>query len=141
MLRSPVHSGAFAWGRGRPDDGGARSWRHLIRDRHPACIGRDAFELNQRQLAANASAPRSGSSGNLLGGLARCGRCGRRMGVRYSGTGAVRLVCRGEATDFGGDRRQSFAGRLPNGIRIVLAFRERFFRCRQAVDMTGFPSA
>ena len=122
MLRSPVYAGAFAWGRNKPDDDGARSWRHLIRDHHPAYIGWDAFELNQSRLAANAFAPRAGSRGNLLSGLVRCGRCGQRMGVHHSATGTVRLVCRGEATDYGGDGCQSFAGRLlePLVSRLVL---------------------
>ena len=112
MLRSPVYAGAFAWGRSGPDGGGAPRWRHLIRDHHPAYIGWDTFELNQSQLSANAFSPRSGSRGNLLGGLVRCGRCGQRMRVGHSATGTVRLACPGEARDYGGDRCQSFAGRL-----------------------------
>ncbi len=122
MLRSPVYAGAFVWGRNKPDGSGAHSWRHLIRDHHPAYIGWDAFELNQNQLAANVFAPRSGSRGNLLSGLVRCGRCGQRMGVHYSSAGTVRLTCPGEARDYGGDKCQSFAARLlePLVSRLVL---------------------
>ena len=122
MLRSPVYAGAFAWGKAKPNDGGAPGWRHLIRDHHPAYIGWDAFELNQRQLTANVSAPRSGSRGNMLSGLVHCGRCGQRMTVRYGNTGTMRLVCWGEARDYGGDRCQSFAGRVlePLVSRLVL---------------------
>ena len=122
MLHSPVYAGAFAWGRSKPDGSGVRSWRHLIRDHHPAYIGWDTFELNQNRLAANPFAPRSGSRGNLLSGLVRCGRCDRRMGVHHSSTGTVRLVCPGEARDHGGDRCQSFAARLlePLVSRLVL---------------------
>ncbi len=122
MLCNPVYAGAFAWGRSKPDGSGMRSWRHLIRDHHPACISWDVHELNRKQLSANVFLPRSGSRGNLMSGLVRCGRCGLRMGVRYSGTGTVRHRCPGEARDCGGDRCQSFSGRLlqPLVSRLVL---------------------
>ncbi len=111
MLRSPVYAGAFVWGRKGPDGSGVPGWRYVIRDHHTAYIDWDVYELNQRQLSANASLARTGSRGNLLGGLVHCGRCGRRMAVRYSDKGAVRYSCPGEARDYGGDRCQSFAGR------------------------------
>src|SRR5262249_30511153 len=62
----------------------------LIRDRVPAYITWDRFQANQERLAANRNrpgspgAPRNGAA--LLGGLLRCGRCGCRMAVRYSGS-------------------------------------------------------
>ena len=61
----------------------------LIRDRLPAYISWDRFQANQERLTANRNgpttpgAPRCGPS--LLAGLVRCGRCGRRMLVRYAG--------------------------------------------------------
>ena len=122
MLCSPVYAGAFAWGRSGPDGSGMRTWRHLIRDHHPAYIGWEVYELNRKQMSANVFLPRSGSRGNLMGGLVRCGRCGLRMGVQYSAAGAVRFACPGEARDYGGDKCQSFAGRLlePLVSRLVL---------------------
>ena len=65
-------------------------WTALIRDAHPGYISFEQFELNERLLAANAHAhgtdraagpAREGPA--LLQGLAVCGRCGRRMTVRY----------------------------------------------------------
>src|SRR5262249_13911880 len=62
----------------------------LIRDRVPAYITWERFQANQARLAANRNrpgspgAPRNGAA--LLGGLLRCGRCGRRMAVRYCGS-------------------------------------------------------
>ncbi len=118
MLHNPVYAGAFAWGRSKADG----SWRHLIRDHHPAYIGWDTFEMNRKQLAANPFAPRSGSRGNLMSGLVHCGRCGQRMIVHYPRASAMRLTCPGEERDYGGDRCQSFAGRLfePLVSRLVL---------------------
>jgi hypothetical protein len=61
----------------------------LIRDRLPAYIPWERFEANQQRLTANRNlpgtpgAPRNGPA--VLAGLVRCGRCGRRMVVRYSG--------------------------------------------------------
>jgi hypothetical protein len=61
----------------------------LIRDRLPAYITWERFEANQQRLTSNRNlpatlgAPRHGPA--VLAGLVRCGRCGRRMVVRYSG--------------------------------------------------------
>jgi len=99
-LHNPRYAGAFSYGRRRerlgPD--GTRSyetlpreqWTALIRDAHPGYITWDTFETNQTRLLGNAAAhgtdraagpPREGPA--LLQGLAVCGRCGRRMTVRY----------------------------------------------------------
>ena len=65
-------------------------WIALIRDAHPGYISWDQYETNQKLLLANATAhgadraagpAREGTA--LLQGLAICGRCGRRMTVRY----------------------------------------------------------
>ena len=123
MLRSPVYAGAFVWGREKPNGSGVPGWRHVIRDHHPAYIGWDIYELNQKQLSANVFHARTGSRGNLMSGLLHCGRCGRRMNVHYTRVGNVRYVCcPGEAQDYGGARCQSFSGRLlqPLISRLVL---------------------
>ena len=65
-------------------------WIALIRDAHPGYISWDTYETNQKLLLGNATAhgadraagpAREGTA--LLQGLAICGRCGRRMTVRY----------------------------------------------------------
>jgi DNA invertase Pin-like site-specific DNA recombinase len=103
LLRHPSYAGAYRYGHrptdprkqqpGRPNTG--KSIRRpeeclvLIRDRWPAYITWDRFEANQRRLASNRNlpstpgAPRNGPA--VLAGLVRCGRCGRRMVVRYAG--------------------------------------------------------
>jgi hypothetical protein len=104
LLHHPSYAGAYRFGHrpvdprrkrpGRPNTGKLirrpEDCLVLIRDRLPAYIAWGRFEANQDRLAANRArcdgpgAPRQGAS--LLAGLLRCGRCGRRMIVRYSGT-------------------------------------------------------
>jgi DNA invertase Pin-like site-specific DNA recombinase len=99
-LHNPRYAGAFAYGRRRDrlTATGKKSyqlvprdqWIALIRDVHPGYISWDTYETNQKLLLANATAhgadraagpAREGTA--LLQGLAICGRCGRRMTVRY----------------------------------------------------------
>jgi DNA invertase Pin-like site-specific DNA recombinase len=121
-LHNPRYAGAFVYGRRRtrktPE--GALSfhelpreqWTALIRDAHPGYISWDRFETNQRLLAGNASAyggeraagpAREGPA--LVQGLVVCGRCGRRMTVRYHQRRGVEVPdykCMGEAIQGGG---------------------------------------
>jgi DNA invertase Pin-like site-specific DNA recombinase len=103
LLRHPSYAGAYRFGHrptdprrkrpGRPSTGKLvrrpEECLVLLRDRLPAYISWERFEANQERLAANRNlpntpgAPRNGPA--LLAGLVRCGRCGRRMVVRYSG--------------------------------------------------------
>jgi len=100
MLWNPRYTGAFVYGRSetRRSVGGKERRRLLPRDRwhtvilnaHAEYISWEDYEENLRRLHENAQAcgadrrkspPREGPA--LLQGLAICGRCGRRMGVRY----------------------------------------------------------
>ncbi len=103
LLRHPIYAGAYRFGHrpvdprkkrpGRPSTGKLvrrpEDCLVLIRDRVPAYIAWERFEANQQRLTANRNlpatpgAPRDGPA--LLAGLVRCGRCGRRMVVRYAG--------------------------------------------------------
>jgi DNA invertase Pin-like site-specific DNA recombinase len=103
LFRHPSYAGAYRFGHrpvdprrkqpGRPNTGKLvrrpEECLVLIRDRLPAYITWDRFAANQarltanRQLPATPGAPRNGPA--VLAGLVRCGRCGRRMVVRYSG--------------------------------------------------------
>ena len=99
-LHNPRYAGAFVYGRRRTRKGpnGTTStrelpreqWTALIHDAHPGYLSWEQFEHNQRQLSANAQAlgtdraagpAREGPA--LLQGLAICGRCGRRLSIRY----------------------------------------------------------
>ena len=59
----------------------------FLKDRFPAYISWERFEANQARLAANRSRIESAGAvrdgGALLAGVVWCGRCGRRMYVRY----------------------------------------------------------
>jgi len=102
ILRHPMYAGAYRYGfrpteprrqtPGRPATGrgsglAAEDCLVLLRDRFPAYISWERFEANQARLAANrsriesAGAVRDGSA--LLAGVVWCGRCRRRMYVRY----------------------------------------------------------
>jgi DNA invertase Pin-like site-specific DNA recombinase len=105
ILHNPAYAGTYAYGKRRQDPtrrraGTARSatvkvaverWPVCLRDAHPGYISWEEFMANQERLAGNVArhavgqpgVPRRG--GALLQGIAVCGRCGRRMGVRYSG--------------------------------------------------------
>jgi len=132
FLTNPFYAGAYAFGRtetrtavvdGQPHKtrGHRRSretWIALIRDHHDAYISWDTHERNRALVANNAQmkglmvrgAVRRGSS--LLPGLLRCGQCGRRLHVSYSGTkGYVpRYSCRGAALNHGTDWCLAFGG-------------------------------
>ena len=127
MLQNPTYAGAYVYGRrqldpkkrrpGRPSTGWVvvkpEDWKVLIKDHYPAYITWDRYERNVKQLAANRAVEvgvvRYGPS--LLAGLVRCGRCGRRMSVHYSGLGAVlRYWCRYDSQHLGGPQCQSLSG-------------------------------
>jgi DNA invertase Pin-like site-specific DNA recombinase len=99
-LHNPRYAGAFAYGQRRtrktPDGRTStrqlprEQWITLIPDAHPGYLTWEQFEHNQKLLAANAYAHASDRTAGparegpaLLQGLAICGRCGRRMTIRY----------------------------------------------------------
>jgi DNA invertase Pin-like site-specific DNA recombinase len=120
LLRHPSYAGAYRFGHrptdprkkqpGRPNTGKLirrpEECLVLLRDRLPAYISWERFEANQQRLAANRNlpgtpgAPRNGPA--VLAGLVRCGRCGRRMMVRYAGPKRlVSYTCTRGSADYG----------------------------------------
>jgi DNA invertase Pin-like site-specific DNA recombinase len=157
MLHNPFYAGAYTWGRRATEvlwrDGLLRKRqkrplppeqaRVFLRDHHPGYIAWATFEDNQRMMRRNywrgesdetAGVARTGSG--LLAGLLRCGRCGRKLYVRYWGKAgtAARYLCTGDFSSrgnhycvgFGGstvDRRfaeEIVAVLSPHGIRASL---------------------
>src|SRR5205823_2717039 len=94
------------------------SWEVLIPDHHVGYISWAEFERNQRLIADNANGKSFMSRGSvrrgeaLLAGLLRCGHCGRKLHVAYSGTNgsAGRYHCRGGQINHGGEPCISFGG-------------------------------
>lgn len=121
LLKNPFYAGAYVWGR-RPTekvviDGQIRKrqgsplepqqCRVFIPDHHEGYTTWETYEENRKTMRENAlNLTRDESVGparagqGILSGLLRCGRCGRKLYVRYwgkSGT-AARYLCNG---DFG----------------------------------------
>jgi DNA invertase Pin-like site-specific DNA recombinase len=133
VLKNPAYAGAYAFGQtvrdptrriaGCPHSGIVHlpidKWDVLLHNVYPAYITWEEFLANQAQLAANQyrsqkekpGAPRKGQA--LLQGIIKCGRCGRRMHVRYAGDDGQHsvYVCRYAEIEYGGRRCQELRGR------------------------------
>jgi hypothetical protein len=122
LLHNPAYAGIYAYGRrrvdprrkqpGRPATGRVvrdqREWHAMIPGVFPAYISEEQFTANEAKLAANRAAAeamgpaRTGPS--LAAGLVWCGRCGKRMTVRYHqqhGVAAVEYWCNRGVTNYG----------------------------------------
>jgi Recombinase zinc beta ribbon domain/Recombinase len=133
MLHNPFYAGAYVYGRtksrtrllpGEAPRIKARSrrvprvdWPIVLRDHHVGYLSWEQFVGNLRQLDANRTyraeerrgAVRAGSA--LLQGLVVCGRCGRRMTVRYREDGVRPIyVCAQVHKDLAGQTCQFLRG-------------------------------
>jgi DNA invertase Pin-like site-specific DNA recombinase len=82
------------------------SWEVLRRDSHPAYLSWEQFLRNQQRLRENGhvkeGGPKAAREGPaLLQGIAYCGRCGRRLTLRYSGRDSYPLYICYHHTDTG----------------------------------------
>ncbi|MGA8052940.1 MAG: recombinase family protein [Burkholderiales bacterium] len=132
MLTNPVYSGAYVFGRTATEvrlEGGRKrtrkvflrnpeQWRVCIPKHHDGYITWEDYQRNQHRLAENASMRGEAVRGPvrrgeaLLGGLLRCGHCGRRLYVAYTIQGTTkgaRYICRGDSDADVGNRCISFA--------------------------------
>jgi DNA invertase Pin-like site-specific DNA recombinase len=132
ILKNPAYAGAYAFGQtmrdpthrtaGHPHSGLVHlpvdKWEVLLHNVYPAYITWEEFLANQAQLADNqnrfqkgkSGAPREGQA--LLQGILLCGRCGRRMHVRYAGENGEYpvYICRYAESEYGGSRCQELRG-------------------------------
>jgi excisionase family DNA binding protein len=112
LVKDPAYAGAYAHGRSQQrvvlEDGRKRQrkekrprpeqWAVLILDHHEGYIVWPEYLKNQERLAQNRNAlgeavPGAARGGKgLLAGLVRCGHCGRKMRVRYSGRRRTTVV-------------------------------------------------
>jgi DNA invertase Pin-like site-specific DNA recombinase len=130
ILTNPIYAGAYAFGRTTSrvfvENGRKRvrrgvhrpmaEWDVLIKDHHEAYITWDEFERNQSVIANNATGKGSATVKGavrrgelLLPGLLRCGHCGRKLHVSYSGK-LGRYSCHGARTNHGTARCISISG-------------------------------
>jgi DNA invertase Pin-like site-specific DNA recombinase len=130
ILTNPIYAGAYAFGRTTSkvsvEEGRKRvrrgirrplaEWDVLLQDHHEGYIAWGQFEHNQRVIANNAmgkgsavvkGAVRRGEL--LLPGLLRCGHCGRKLQVSYSGK-LGRYSCYGARANHGTARCISISG-------------------------------
>jgi DNA invertase Pin-like site-specific DNA recombinase len=123
-LHNPRYAGAFAFGRHRTRKTAEgktstrqvprEQWPVLIPDVHEGYLSFEQFERNLRTLALNAAALGTDRAGGparegpaLLQGLAICGRCGRRMTIRYHSRHGAQVPdyqCVGESIQAGNDK-------------------------------------
>ncbi len=133
ILTNPVFAGAYAYGRTesqveiragekkvtRKVVSDRDAWQVFIPDNHEGYISLETWERNRRVIADNSTkmvpsgrrgAVRSGAA--LLAGLVRCGHCGRKLTVTYSGTrGAVlRYICHSGMINHNEPKCISFSG-------------------------------
>ena len=132
LLTNPIYAGAYAFGRTgtrvtiengrkRVTRGHRRErkeWDVLIVDHHAGYVSWAEFERNQRLIADNANCRGLMTRGSvrrgeaLLAGMLRCGQCGRRLHVHYSGASSacVSYGCRGAQNNHGTRGCISFGG-------------------------------
>lgn len=124
ILRNPCYAGAFAFGRtatkmiiseGRVRRSTSRQyrsqaeWEVLITEHHAGYISWTEYLENRQTMAKNVARRQTEQSGAikkgpaLLSGLLRCGKCGRKLRVGYSGShGEVgRYLCCGRREERG----------------------------------------
>lgn len=125
ILHNPAYAGAYVHGqytfdpsrRGvveRPVD----QWAICLQDVYPAYISWPRYLANRQRLQANRRVYDHGGQGvpgkgkALLQGIILCGRCGRHMGVGYSGPQGDYPVyrCSADAHDDGGPSCQEVRG-------------------------------
>ncbi len=129
LLTSPVYGGAYAYGKteqrvryehGIPRRAARRKpreqWLALIPQAHEGYVSWEEFEHIQQAITANnlrtdaVGAAKRGVA--LLTGLLRCRRCGRKLTVRYTGSGhdVLRYACMRGWLDNGEPRCLTFGG-------------------------------
>jgi DNA invertase Pin-like site-specific DNA recombinase len=130
ILTNPIYAGAYAFGRTTSkvsvEQGRKRvrrgvhrpmsEWDVLIKDHHAGYITWEEFERSQGVIANNATGKGSAAvkgavrrGALLLPGLLRCGHCGRKLHVSYSGK-LGRYSCYGARTNHGTARCISISG-------------------------------
>lgn len=153
ILHNPVYAGAYVYGRtvtrtqllpgeaprikGRTRQMKRDEWPIVLLDAHPGYITWEQFQHNQQQLDDNRTwrpedrrgAVRAGAA--MLQGIVLCGRCGRRMSVRYLQDGITPLYeCNQAHTQHAAPTCQTM-----RGDKIDAAVTQRFLEAIQPAQL------
>jgi len=144
VLHNPAYAGTYVYGRtktrtialpheeprvkGRTRPVAVEDWPCVLHDHHPGYITWEQFQRNQLRLTENCTAPHQEHRGAirqgaaLLQGLVLCGRCGRRMTIRYMSEGKIPLYeCNQLHKQLGEKSCQSLRGdRIDEAVARVL---------------------
>ena len=136
VLTNPTYGGAYVFGRvehgTKFEDGRMRKvsrrrprkdWISFIQDHHEGYVSWERFERIQTMITDNRKgvgqpgAAKTGAA--LLAGILRCGRCGRKLTVAYTGSGSryLRYGCLRGRLDYGEAKCISFGG-IPVDNRV-----------------------
>src|SRR4029077_3900736 len=133
LLHNPAYVGTYVYGRtktrtiplpheeprvkGRTRQVAVEDWPCVLHDHHPGYLTWEQFQRNQHRLIENCTTPRQEHRGAvregaaLLQGLVLCGRCGRRMTIRYMSGGKIPLYeCNQLHKELGAKSCQSLRG-------------------------------
>ena len=145
LLTNPIYAGAFVFGRTRREkrldsDGQLQfhtrelpieEWSVCLPDHHPGYVSWVEYLANRKRLRANVRPRGEGGGaaregGALLQGVLRCGRCGRRMQVAYSGKDGrcVRYQCATGFMHYGTEKACQGLGGGRLDKAVVAAFLE-----------------
>jgi len=129
LLKNPMYAGIYTFGKkqtqhtinGRKNVEVQREQYHAwLPDSHPPYISESQYDENNRQLSKNSHPTRNADHSGavregaaLLQGIALCGKCGRKMTVRYSNAKLSTqpiYVCDHERRHLGGAPCQFISG-------------------------------
>lgn len=152
ILHNPTYAGAYAYGRSQSQrrplaDQAQRvvkhrlnqpeAWTFLLLQAHPGYITWEQFLRNQHRLADNCTSRTQDRRGPtregmaLLQGIVLCGRCGRRMTVRYLEDGVTPVYhCSRAYHQFGEPTCQTLRG---DGVDAAVA--RLFLAARQPAQL------
>jgi DNA invertase Pin-like site-specific DNA recombinase len=131
ILKNAVYAGAYVYGRSKRytilDHGRKRvvtrdctdpaEWEIILRDHHPGYVSWEQYERNVATLRQNVNMKGCMTPGGIRGGasvfsgILRCGQCGRKMLVHYSGlhSRSIRYSCSTHCRNDDGKRCLSFS--------------------------------
>ncbi|MHB8693095.1 MAG: recombinase family protein [Solirubrobacteraceae bacterium] len=158
LLTNPIYAGAFVFGRTRREkrldaDGQLQfrthelpidEWSVCLPDHHPGYVSWEEYLANRKRLRANVRPRGEGGGaaregGALLQGVLRCGRCGRRMRVAYTGKNGrcVRYQCATGFMHYGAEKACQGLG----GSRLDKAVAAAFLEAVTPAGITASSSA